>query len=160
MYFSDRESQLKACETYSQRRRQAAALYPIVSKVLRDFDGKIYNVRLERALQEAAQPEHIYCQKRYKFIEIYAYIGTDTFTLCQINQDDLTDGKRIPAEKMIESAQNKRESLLKEAANMDYFAANIDGIKKQLDDLKKAYNAILENIPYTAQDILNVKRMW
>lgn len=160
MYFSDRKSQIKACETYSQRRRQAAGLYPIISKVLRDFDGKIYNVRLERALQEAAQPEHIYCQKRYKFIEIYAYIGTDTFTLCQINQDDLTDGKRIPAEKMIESAQERRENLLKEAAKMDYFAANIDGIKEQLNDLKKAYNAILENIPYTAQDILNVKRMW
>lgn len=160
MYFSDRASQIKACETYSQIRRQAARLYPILSKVIREFDGKIYNVRLERALQEAAQPEHVYCQKRYKFIEIYTHIGNDTFTVCQIALDDLTDGKRIPADKMIESAQTRRENLLKEAAKMDSFAANIDGIEEQISSLKKAYNAILEGIPYTAQDILNVKHMY
>lgn len=162
MYFTDRASQLKACETFSQNRRQAASLYPVIAKVYRNFDGKVYNCRLEKALQEAAPENRIYCRKRGSYIEVYTCIGHryEDYTLTHVNMEELTDGKRICAEKFIESAQSRRESLLKEAARMDEFAANIDEIDTQLKALKKAYNGIVASLPYTAQDILNVKRFW
>lgn len=157
------ERALQECKNYSESRRQAASLYRAITDVIREFDGKVYNVRLERALKEAIKPCYVYCEKRFdKWIAVRVSTGryNEWFDLVTIDIDDLTDGKRIPAEKMIESAQIKRAQLLEEAAQMEHFVENIDTICKQLESVKKTYNAIVDNLPYKGRDLLRVNHVY
>lgn len=157
------ENKLKECRLYSENRRQAARLYGSITKVLRAFDGKCYNVRLERALKEDLIGHFVYCDKRFGgwiAIVVSPDQCREWFDLAIINTDDLIDGKRIQAEKVIESARNIREKLLKEAAAMDRFVETYDTIYGQIESLKKAYNAVVDDLPYKGREILRVQHMY
>lgn len=155
-----KENQIKAIQKYAEIKRAAAALYPVITKVFRDFDGKVYNCRLEKALQAAAPENRIYCNKRLSWIECYLWIDGEQITLSQIRIEQLKDNKRIDAAAFIESAQNKRADFLRDAAELDRVALEYDSIKEQIQSLKKALNAIYDGMPYRARDIMNLNRTW
>ena len=133
---------LKRIELY----KEAASYAPIIIKVLQNFDHKMYNCRLEKALQDAA-PRRIYTEKRYQNINIYYYVNSDSFTLASIKITDLIDGKRIPAQLFIESARKRQEYFLKEAYELQSNFDNIDNILNQLEQIKNMYRAITKNLP-------------
>ena len=115
--------------------REAAALFPVVKKIVQSFDGKCLNCRLEKALQEATE-KHIYVSKRYRFLEIEYYPmhhGAHSQTIARISLDKLPDGKRIPAELIIESLHEQRVKFLKSAANLEMDIEKIDMYEKDAD---------------------------
>jgi hypothetical protein len=160
MAFYDSDERRKAITNYIAKLRDIATLYPVIVPVINSFDNKIYNVRFKNALAEASSSTnyHIFTEKRLNYMEIYVYDRGSQYTLAQVTIDDMPDGKRIPAEKLIESARNKREELLRRAYELE----NID-IKQVLDQLNQAkalYNSIYEGLPYKFIDVYHITHVW
>lgn len=154
--YCTRDQQDAAARRYIDTRRQAAALYPMIAEVVRAFDGKVYNCRFERALQERTGAR-IICHKYTKGIGAYIYEHGEQITLCWFNIEDMTDGKRIPAAKVLEDARDRRQTLLQDAASMERTMQEVDAIKTDLRHLQDMHDAILRRVPYSAKDIYDIK---
>lgn len=160
MDFYDNESRRKEIADHIAKLRDIAALYPVIVPVITRFDNKIYNVCFVNALAEAScfTNYHIFTEKRLNYIEIYVYDRGSLFTLAQCTIDDMPDGKRIPADKLIESARNKREELLRRAYELE----NIDiaHVLDQLNQAKALYNSIYEGLPYKFINVYHINHVW
>ena len=52
--------------------REAATYAPALIKVFNSFDGKVFNCKLEKALQEAIPNKYIHVRKEYTFSKFYS----------------------------------------------------------------------------------------
>ena len=154
-----KEEQKKAIAARVEELRTVAGYYPMITKIYNQFDGKVFNCRLEKALHEATQNK-IHVENKEKYISIYYYNRGETFTLTYMKKEDMPNGKRIEAEKWIESAREKRADLLKRAADIETAAGNIDTTISQLKELKKHYNTIIGSLPYYIQDVYGLNRIY
>lgn len=136
-----------------EKYKASANLAPVIIKVINQFDGKMFNVKLEKALREAVPDKYIHARKEYKNIIIGFYDGADHFTLASMPIDKLTDGKRIPADLLTEDARKRQEGFLKKAYEMQTAFNNMDTIFKQLEQLKSTIKAIINPIPYELLDV-------
>lgn len=148
-YYSkaERETALKAA---INKRRDAAALCIKIKPILQAFDEKVYNVKLERALKEAGR---MYIEKRganNRKIYINACVNNEWITLAGY---DLPENKRINANEFINSANAYRESLLKEAAEIEAQAAHVETYAAQIETLKKALDGVVSPLNYTIREI-------
>ena len=132
--------------------RDAAALFPAIRRTLEAFDGKMFNCRLEKALREATS-NRVFAGKRYMWLEIYIYENGNQITLAQIKLEELTDGKRIHAALLIESAREHRESLLQRAADLETAIDRAPAVRQQLQQLEALIIKLRESIPYEARDV-------
>lgn len=160
MDFYDSDERRKAITDYVAKLRDIAALYPVIVPVISKFDNKIYNVRFKNALSEAASNAkyYVFTEKRLNYMEIYVYDRGSQYTLAQVTIDDMPDGKRIPAEKLIESARNKREELLRRAYELENI--DIEQVLSQLNQAKALYNSIYEGLPYKFIDVYHITHVW
>ena len=160
MDFYDNEERRKAINDYVAKLRDIAALYPVIVPVINKFDNKIYNVRFKNALSEASSSSkyHVFTEKRFNYMEIYVYDRGSQYTLAQVTIDDMPDGKRIPAEKLIDSARNKREELLRRAYELENI--DIKQVLSQLNQAKALYNSIYERLPYKFIDVYHITHVW
>lgn len=162
MEFYDNEERRKAITDYIAKLRDIAALYPVIVPVITKFDNKIYNVRFKNALNEASVSSsskyHVFTEKRFNYIEIYVYDSGSQYTLAQVTIDDMPDGKRIPAEKLIDSARNKREELLRRAYELENI--DVEQVLSQLNQAKALYNSIYEGLPYKFIDVYHITHVW
>lgn len=172
MYYGSREEQDKAAQAAIDERRQAAACYSVFASVAHAFDGKCYNCKFDNALQAAFAEkfgtqkyngddrEHniirIYSRKESKWIAFYIWIGQNSYDIAFIRKDELTDGKRIPADILIKSAREKREKFLQEAAQLEHEMQMIDVYRQQIEATKKTLESITKNISWKAKDIYNL----
>lgn len=153
------EDKQKAAAAKVQEYRDAAALYPIIAKVIIKFDGKVFNKRLQTALQEAAGPK-IYAHRRNDYIEVYTYGSRGAqYTIAYYR--GLTDeNKRIDAEKLLQSAKANREKYLKTAYDIERSAAGINthiAYIKELEDRLSSYRGAL---PWEVRDIFELNRRY
>ncbi len=159
MYYGyTREERNKAIENKAASYREAANLFPIIRKVINQFDGKCFNCRFEKALQEASG-KRIYVKKEYdRFLCIYTYSKNsyNQITLANINLADMPDGKRIPGDLLIESAKDRYSRLLSNAAELESMIEKVDLIETQLKYFKSQIERIVSTIPYEARDIYNL----
>lgn len=160
MDFYDNEERRKAITDHITKLRDIAALYPVIVPVITKFDNKIYNVRFKNALTEASSSTkyHVFTEKRFNYMEIYVYDRGSQYTLAQVTIDDMPDGKRIPAEKLIDSARNKREELLRRAYELENI--DIEQVLSQLNQAKALYNSIYEGLPYKFIDVYHITHVW
>ena len=120
-FYGHREEAHKEARKRAADYRAAATLIPAVIKVLRTFDNKVYNCRLEKALKEATE-NRVYCHKGDYTMEIYTYPEgnySHHITLASVKAEDLPEGKRIPADKLIESTHHYREKILSDAYEIE-----------------------------------------
>ena len=141
-FYGNIEDANKAANERIEDYRTAAGYIPAVTRVIKDFDGKVYNCRLEKALR-AATDNRVTVNKNDYSLTIYTYPRNNYsfhITLASIPAKDLTDGKRIPADKITESLQAHRESILKDAyqieSNMEYMDQVRQYIKETKDKLE------------------------
>lgn len=171
MYYHYREEQDKAAQDKVELYRTFAACYPVFADVARAFDNKIFNCKLEDALNAALAKKfgtftidghdqefsnvRIHVQKESKWISflIYTRRRNDGCSMAFLKKDDLKDGKRIQADILIKSAREKREEFLKRAAQLEHDMQMIDTYKQQLDSIIKTLENITGNIGYDAKDI-------
>lgn len=127
--------------------RKAAALFPQVRKIISSFDGKVYNIRLSKAFSEQIPGSSIFVEKTGAYLGIYYYDRGRHYTIAQISLKDMAGGKRIPAEKLIESAKKFREINLKTAAEYEESMNHIGEIKKQLEGIEKLFEKVSSSVP-------------
>ena len=156
MYYGTREEKDNAVKTIIEEHRTAAGLFPAVRRVIERFDGKVYNVRFQTALQEETKRK-IYTETRGNFVYIYIYAACGRqYTLAALQREDMADGKRINAAKMIESSREYRESHLKKAYKMEQDARRIDEIQKQVADIEKLLKSVVGGLDYQLRDIYSI----
>lgn len=160
--YTDNETRRAGCIKTAEANREAAALFPQLRKTFEEFNGKVFNCRLEKALQEATG-RRVYVKKDNYRIEIYTFIedhhGNSWYTLAFVKSDVLTDGKRIPAAAFIDSAREYREKHLKDAAALEDAAERGPEIKRQIEYFIEQANKLVNAIPYSVQEIYNVSRI-
>ena len=132
--------------------REAASYYPTLVKVFKQFDKKVYNCRLEKALMDATG-KRVFCSKEYSCINVHFYDRGNRITLAYLNYKDMPDEKRINAAKLIESAQSCREELLKQAYDIDTYIETIPALKAYLNEMKTKLEKQLSKIPSDIRDI-------
>jgi len=136
--------------------KEVAGYCETVCDVVKQFDGKVFNCRLQNALQAAGVRAWI--EKRYKYLEISCFVKgiSGDFTLAQIKLEDMPDGKRIPADLIIASAKSRRDIHLDRAAGLETMINEAPFIRLQLDQLKSQIDEIVSGIPGEAADIFNL----
>ena len=134
--------------------RETADLYPVIAKVLQAYDGKVFNCRLQKALQDATGAR-IFAEKKTKFIEIYIYTSRqrECRTLATLSIDAMQDGKRINAAAFIEDARERRAKHLQRAAQIAQQVQQAQQIKDQVLQLQKALQAITEPLAWEVREI-------
>lgn len=158
MYFYKKEDQDAAVRAYIKAYRDAAALYPMIKKVVLSFDKKVFNKRLETALQEGTGAR-VFIENRPNMIDIHVFgPHSNWITLGILNKDDFIDGKRINADKLIESLTDHRNTLLKTAARYEEQMEQIDQVKEQLNYIRTLLNSVLEPYDYTIRDIYGINK--
>lgn len=147
------ETAEQAASRFSRERRAAADLFPALCAVFRDFDGKVYNKRLDAAISERVG--HIYVTKRTgNAIDIYFY--TDSGTMLTLAYVKIPENKRINAADFIQAAETCRNTYLKEAAHMDEVAPTMQTRIQQIDYIKALLEKTLADLSYEEKDIFDL----
>lgn len=161
MFYGNREDQNKRIQEIIDENRAAAQLFPEIRKVIMNFDNKVFNIKLQKALQESTG-KRIFTESRdfgnyggHVNIYIYGNAGRQ-YTIATLKREDMEDGKRINAAKMIESARSNREAHLKTAYNLEQSMQQIDTIKQQINDIKKLLEAVTAGLHYEIRDTYNI----
>lgn len=143
----------KKTEIIINEYREAAALTRQIIPVIKSFDNKCFNKRLQNAIQEKTK-SRIYCGKRYTIFEIYIYNSSySQISICNIKQDDaFTDGKRINAAAIIEGLNEKYQDLLKRAFELENELQQVELYAAALESLKNQIEKITRSIPYQIKD--------
>lgn len=140
-------------ETQINEYREAAALTRQIIPVIRKFDNKVFNKRLQAAIQDKTGAR-VYCNKHYTLFEIFIYNNTyNQITLCNIKQTDaFTDGKRINAAAIIEGLNIKYQDLLKRAYDLENELQQVELYAAALESLKNQIEKITSNMSYQIKD--------
>lgn len=154
-FYGNIEEAHKEAHQRANNYRTATSYIPTITKILKDFDNKVYNCRLEKALKEATD-NRVFCHKSDYSLEIYTYPEKGysyRVNLAYIKIEALKEGKRIPADNLIESLQSHRETLLKTAyeieSNIEQMAqvkAYIEQTKEKLEQYCRSFNTDLRDI--------------
>ena len=159
MYYYKKEDQDAAARAYIKAYREAAALYPKIKKVIQSFDRKVFNKRLETALQEGTGAR-VFVENRPNMIDVHIFGGphSNWITLATLSKDDFIDGKRINAEKLIQSLTDRRNNLLQTAARYEQQIEQIDAVKDQIAHLRRQLENVLAPYDYTMRDIYGINK--
>ena len=158
MYHEDKDAFTIPVNNRINALRDAANTIPVLCKVIKEFDGKVYNVRFDRAI-EAATDQHVYVDTRYNWISIrmcaQSFRGA-SIALAQIRREDLKDGKRIPADKMIESARACRESFLNDAYYLESSREDVYQAREYIMQEVKRLSRFIDSVPSVAKDLYHI----
>ena len=159
MSYYDNDERRAEIADHIKKLRDIAGLYPLIMPIIRDFDNKVYNIRFKKALSDACTDtgRYVCSEKRYKYVEIYIYDRGSQYTLAQCAIDDMPDGKRIPADKLLDSAREKRAQLLKEAYTLEN--TDIDQTLKHLNALITTYNTIYDSLPWEFRSVYGINHI-
>ena len=155
-HYQTEEDRKKDLDSRIESYRQAAAMVPTVIKVLRTFDNKVYNCRLDKAIREATDNK-IGVYNQYGFISIYATYTTNYnhINLATFRLEEL-ENKRIDAEKLIEQVKAARESLLNKAYTIETTAQQADNIREYIKQSIDKLESICQSLPDDIRDIYNI----
>lgn len=157
MKYYTHEAAKEATQERIEKLRNYAGFSAAIKKAVKAFDGKVFNCKLEKAIDEATG-ECFSVKKEYNHITIYAYDRGECHTFGRLALDDLIDGKRIDAAKFCESINSHRAEMLREAAALENQLANIDNILSQFDYLKKTWETMTESLEWAIIDNYSIKR--
>ena len=156
-------SRIAAITSTIQTYREAADYFPVIRRVIDRFDGKVFNCRFETALREATGA-HISARKSDALLTVYLYTNTPgvytTITLASIPLKALKDGKRIPGAVLLQSARERRERLLKDAAELEEALTRADDTVKRIQYFIQQANKLTESLPYEVRLAYNLKHFY
>lgn len=156
IYYRSTEERQKDLNNRIESYRQAAAHVPQIIKTLKQFDGKVYNCRLDKALREATNGK-VGVYNQYGFISIYACYTTNYhhINFATFRIEDLKN-KRIDAEKLIEQVKAARESLLDKAYKIETYSEQADNIREYVKQSIEKLESICKSLPDDIREIYNI----
>jgi len=161
----------------ADNKRTAAAMIRRVRNTVRSFDGKIYNCKFDEAISALTDEEsRFYCSNSYGWFYIYytprksslsrmdeALLSgysckSSDYVKLQTNENAIMfDGKRVIADKMEEALKAKRESLLKEAYELETVANELEETMTRIKSTKALLNNMVQALPQAVRDACNLK---
>jgi hypothetical protein len=156
IYYRSTEERQKDLNNRIESYRQAAAHVPQIIKTLKQFDGKVYNCRLDKALREATNGK-VGVYNQYGFISIYACYTTNYhhINFATFRLEDL-ENKRINAEKLIEQVKAARENLLDKAYKIETYSEQADNIREYVKQSIEKLESICKSLPDDIREIYNI----
>ena len=156
IYYRSTEERQKDLNNRIESYRQAAAQAPAIIKIIRQFDGKVYNCRLDKALKEATNGK-VGVYNQYGFISIYACYTTNYhhINFATFRLEDL-ENKRINAEKLIEQVKAARENLLDKAYKIETYSEQADNIREYVKQSIEKLESICKSLPDDIREIYNI----
>lgn len=166
MRFYNPDDALKQTQKDIECYNEINSLLPEIKKVFKAFDGKVFNCKLEKALQEINPRIHVY--KRSYIYEIYMYSQycSNALTICSSaipgtqyhdnKKHFVQDNKRINAALAFEDIEAHRVTRLQEIASWNTFLENRETLQQQLDQLKKQIEYLSDQIPWKMRDYFNI----
>ena len=156
IYYRSTEERQKDLNNRIESYRQAAAHVPQIIKALKQFDGKVYNCRLDKALREATNGK-VGVYNQYGFISIYACYTTNYhhINFATFRLEDL-ENKRINAEKLIEQVKAARESLLDKAYKIETYSEQADNIREYVKQSIEKLESICKSLPDDIREVYNI----
>jgi hypothetical protein len=156
IYYRSTEERQKDLNNRIESYRQAAAHVPQIVKTLKQFDGKVYNCRLDKALREATNGK-VGVYNQYGFISIYACYTTNYhhINFATFRLEDL-ENKRINAEKLIEQVKAARENLLDKAYKIETYSEQADNIREYVKQSIEKLESICKSLPDDIREIYNI----
>lgn len=159
MRYNTYEDKETAAKRLAEDHREAARLFAEIRPVIESFDGKVFNCRFEKALQDHTG-RRVFCRKENeKWIIIYYYSKNfnQYMTIAGLKTEDLTEGKRINAARFLESGRERYTEHLQKAASLEEAITTAPEIKKQIAELIKMINTLSAKIDsYEARDIFDL----
>lgn len=126
---------------------------PTVKEIVKRFDGKVYNKKLNDALGDAFNYEkngyHIGCHKDTfdpHIIDIYLYNNGST-TLARINMKEMPEGKRIDAAMWNAKLEKNEKYYSKKVKEIEECIPKVNEYRNQLKKLQDAALDIYKKIP-------------
>ena len=156
IYYRSTEERQKDLNNRIESYRQAAAQVPQIIKTLKQFDGKVYNCRLDKALREATNGK-VGVYNQYGFISIYACYTTNYhhINFATFRLEDL-ENKRINAEKLIEQVKAARENLLDKAYKVETYSEQADNIREYVKQSIEKLESICKSLPDDIREVYNI----
>ena len=156
IYYRSTEERQKDLNNRIESYRQAAAQAPAIIKIIRQFDGKVYNCRLDKALKEATNGK-VGVYNQYGFISIYACYTTNYhhINFATFRLEDL-ENKRINAEKLIEQVKAARENLLDKAYKVETYSEQADNIREYVKQSIEKLESICKSLPDDIREVYNI----
>lgn len=156
IYYRSTEERQKDLNNRIESYRQAAAQVPQIIKTLKQFDGKVYNCRLDKALREATNGK-VGVYNQYGFISIYACYTTNYhhINFATFRLEDL-ENKRINAEKLIEQVKAARENLLDKAYKIETYSEQADNIREYVKQSIEKLESICKSLPNDIREVYNI----
>lgn len=145
------------------------AVLPAVKKLLKAWDGKVLNKRLDTALQELNLPGRIYLSDSYKnsweirykpekandwYIILWGHRPTCHYF--DPAKSFVNENKRIDASRCNELIEEKRIERLKTIQSYKNHLETWETKKAQLSILSKEIDTLINSIPYTMRDYFNM----
>lgn len=155
-FYGSRDEQKAEITRRIDSYRATAALTPTVIEILRKFDGKVFNCRLDKALREATNND-ITVHQQYGFISISGHYlhSYNSINLATFRLEDLKN-KRIDAEKLIEQVKASREELLKKAYTIETTAPDADQIREYIKQTIDKLETYCRTFPDDIREIYNI----
>jgi len=169
MIYGSNDERRKHIQNRIDGKKELVKYFPVVKKVVQQFDGKVYNCKLDKALKEATTDEQhpygaVYCHIAYGgWIEIVAHGCnhgmSESVSILYIAKSDLKDGKRIDAAQWLEHINNNYAGLMKEISGLEHDLETIDDTLKQIEMLKKQIKTLVEPLSWTTRDAYGISRI-
>lgn len=186
MHYYSKDVAEKLVRLEIENRKHALSLYDEIEKVVRSFDGKVLNKRLETALQGVYK--YTYVERRYNSFAIEICVDNDWvkgeskygvhYVECrnlQLTQKLYThsDGRyepkenvminnptgkseRIIADVIIEGLKRGKKGLENEIADYEKWLTKVDEAKEKLESLTKEIESVTHDIPYLIRDYFDL----
>lgn len=181
VYFKDEKVAEELTKLHIKNLRRAAELADQVIEIVKQFDGKVLNVRFEKALKEKTG-EHIVVRENYSTFSIdwymddrcvpsgdgcsVVYLDGMSISLCFISDYDNTKenmpivNKRIVADNFIPDIKKQIESFLIDAGKLEESITKIGEWKARAKELTDQVNKLHNEIPYEIKDYYGLDIPW
>lgn len=144
---------------------RAIGLINELKKVVKKFDGKVYNVRFDRAVRESVgafvqrqRYEHFPCiaivwYPENNFIDNQFSRNREYYLLHGAE----LDGKRINATKTIELLENRAEELEEHKTDLYEGISKIEETLDKYNEIKKQLKELSDEVPYEILDYYDIR---
>lgn len=156
--------------------RAAASQIPRLKHVIDRFDGKMYNKRFDEAIRALSTDEI-----RFSAYTSYNWYYVECFPGCNYSERQalltgyaakreegrfndekymiFSDSKRILKERMYKALNQKRENMLKEAAELERIAAELDVTLQNIEYVRSMLTSMVSALPSHVINVCDLDKM-
>lgn len=178
MYFTDKKIATQLVELEISNREYILTLIDDIVEVVKKFDGKVFNKRIETALQKAIENNshyktgtHIYCLYEYDIfhmklcvpdrrvhnLENWYFIENNTLDICFLDAEIAIVDKRIVAEAIIKDIRNQKQEIQERIIELKQGLLRVDEWEKRWREVESQITKLQKEIPHEIQRYFRMK---